>query len=95
MTDIVLFFAKLQVCFNIFYVFILPVLTGIVVRKLLGRHRYAWVLTAVFGILAAALVIWVQTTHQHGYEGPSLLAVQLSLMALSSFALGLFFRSTK
>ncbi len=87
--DTHLFLANLQCWFNIFYVFVLPVLAGIVLRSLLGHRRFAWLLTAVFGVLAAVLIWWVKTTPQYGHEGPSLLAVQLSLIAFGSLLTGL------
>ena len=87
--DMVLFLAKLQSWFNIYLVFILPFLGGIQLRLLLRRRKYAWVLTAVFGILAASLLWWVKTTPQCGYEGPGLFALQLLLLTLGSFLTGL------
>ncbi|MDY5612099.1 hypothetical protein [Dysosmobacter sp.] len=87
--DMVLFLGKLQSWFNIFYIFILPFLGGIQLRLLLRRRKYAWVLTAVFGILAVSLLWWVKTTPQRGYEGPGLFSLQLLLITLGSLLTGL------
>ena len=87
--DMVLFLGKLQSWFNIFYIFILPFLGGIQLRLLLRRRKYAWVLTAVFGILAVSLLWWVKTTPQRGYEGPGLFSLQLLLITLGSLLPGL------
>ena len=87
--DKVLFLGKLQSWFNIFYIFILPFLGGIQLRLLLRRRKYAWVLTAVFGILAVSLLWWVKTTPQRGYEGPGLFSLQLLLITLGSLLTGL------
>ena len=87
--DTFLFLAKLQIWFNIYLVFILPFLGGVELRFLLRRCKYAWVLTAVFGILAVSLLWWVKTTPQHGYEGPGLFALQLLLLTLGSLLTGL------
>ncbi len=87
--DMVLFLGKLQSWFNIFYIFILPFLGGIQLRLLLRRRKYAWVLTAVFDILAVSLLWWVKTTPQRGYEGPGLFSLQLLLITLGSLLTGL------
>ena len=72
-----------QIYFNIFCIFILPALIGLVLGIILWRLKGTYVISAVLIFISA--IWWYVMPHinTHGNEGPGLLLWMYSLFAIT------------
>ena len=78
-----------QIYLNLFFIFVLPPLVGILLRLLLKRQRYAWALTALWAGASLLLFLWASTNPLPVSEGPGLYAIQAAGLTAGALVAGL------
>ena len=73
-----------QILFNIFMVYILPVIIGIVVRVTVRKIRKPFVVTIGLILLAALMWMIAVVVPNHGSEGSGIMAMMATCLALGA-----------
>lgn len=74
----------LQIFLNYLVIFILPLLFGALLRLIVGRRKYDWLVSPAALLLTAALVAYASTNPIPGSEGPGLRALQALCLLLGT-----------
>lgn len=82
----------IQIIFNYFQIFGLPIIIGLVSRGLLQKFSKAYFVTVLFAVLTIVGWIVVITVPSHGSELYIIKAVQATTAFVSSLLIGLIFR---
>lgn len=81
-----------QILFNIFMVYILPVIIGIAVRVVVRKMRKPFIVTV--GLILLAVVMWAIAVivPSHGSEGNGIMAMMATCLAVGALVAGLITR---
>lgn len=81
-----------QILFNVFMVFILPVVIGIAVRVAVRKMRKSFIITG--GLILLAVVMWVIAVSipSHGSEANEIFAMMTTCLAIGALVAGLIIR---
>lgn len=81
-----------QILFNIFMVFILPIIIGIAVRVTVRKMRKPFIVTG--GLILLAMVMWaiVVIAPNHGSEANGIMATMATCLAGGAWVAGLIAR---
>lgn len=81
-----------QILFNIFMVYILPVIIGIAVRVAVRKMRKPFIVTV--GLILLAVVMWAIAVivPSHGSEGNGIMAMMATCLALGAVITGVITR---
>ena len=81
-----------QILFNIFMVFVLPAMIGVIVGVAISKMRKPFVVTG--GLILIAAVMWViaVVVPNHGNEASGIMAVITTCLALGAFITGVIIR---
>lgn len=77
----------LQINFNVFFIYILPLIVGLIIALCLWKFKITRVLVCI--MLFAAIVWWciLHSINTHGSEGPGILATMYSQCTLAFTAI--------
>ena len=78
-----------QIIINYLFVFGFPIIVGLAVRILLGRHNKSYFVTVAFAFLALVGLVVVNVVPSHGSELYGILATQATIAFVSSLLAGL------
>lgn len=77
-----------QIYFNLFMLYALPALMGIVLRLIFIKWKRGYVITGVTALLTAALWLRAELINTHGSEGPAILALMAGMMTAGALLVG-------
>lgn len=77
-----------QILLNYLIIAVLPLFFGALLRLIVGRRKYAWLVSLLALLLAASLALYASTNPIPGNEGPGLRAVQAACLFIGSVTTG-------
>ncbi len=74
---------------NIFTIFVLPLLIGMLIRLVFVKWKKGYILSCVFALLSIVVWIWTKTLVNHGADGTvMLLAWMTAMLVIGSLIVG-------
>ena len=77
-----------QILLTYLYITVLPLFFGALLRLIVGRRKYAWLVSLSALLLTAALAIYASTNPIPGNEGAGIRAIQSCCLFIGSVTTG-------
>lgn len=84
-----------QIIQNALYIFVIPLLIGIIIRFLCRHIKRAYFITVIFMILAGVAWIAYYVIPSHGSELYGIIAIRITCVAAGMLLMGLIMRLRK